>query len=175
MDYQNVLGRPILNNFHDFYLKKGQSIKRLDVPSWIITERIYYTRLQRTRRPMKENETFDDYESRRIEELGYTKIDIMLHNNDGYFLIDKVQVFIQYNGRVYWSTDKNKVNIFKQELKKYIFPSITIQVFNALQCLIRNGLIKPNEDLYALYQHHLNNQIKVRARTKIMYKKHSRD
>ena len=155
----------------EFYLKNCKSIKRLDVPSLIKTEKIYYTRLQRTRRPMRENETFDDYESRKIEELGYTKIDIMFHNNDGYFLIDKVQVFIQYNGRVYWSTDENKVNIFKRELKKYIFPSITIQVFNALQCLIRNGLIKHNEDLYALYHQHSNNQIKVRARTKIERKK----
>jgi hypothetical protein len=132
------------------------TIKRLDVPMWVKTEKIYYNFFGYTRRHINENESFEDYHSMVISELGYNKGVIMFPGKDGYFLINNSMVIIQYNGLAWVSLDKDKVNIFKTELKKHNLPSISSEVFKSLEILSREGFLKYNDDLYELY--HLHSQ-----------------
>ncbi len=130
------------------------TIKRLDVPRWVKTEKVYYDFFGYSRRRMNENESFDDYHSRVISELGYNKSVIMFPGKDGYFLINNSLVIIQYNGLAWVSLDKDKVGLFKQELKKLNLPSISSEVFKSLEILSREGFLKYNNELCELYHLH---------------------
>ncbi len=124
---------------------------------WVKTEKTYYRFFGYSRRPVNENESFDDYHSRVISELGYNKGAIMFPGKDGYFLINNSLVVIQYNGLAWVSLDKDKVSLFKLELKKLNLPSISSEVFKSLGILARNGFLKYDNDLFELYQMY-NNQ-----------------
>jgi hypothetical protein len=150
------------------------TIKRLDVPMWVKTEKIYYDFFGYTRRHINENESFDDYHSMVISELGYSKGVIMFPGKDGYFLINNSLVIIQYNGLAWVSLDKDKVSIFKQELKKHNLPSISSEVFKSLGVLSREGFLKYNDDLYELYNLHRRKNAQWKRRKSIQSEKRKR-
>jgi hypothetical protein len=150
------------------------TIKRLDVPIWVKTEKIYYDFFGYTRSRINENESFDDYHSIIINELGYNKGVIMFPGKDGYFLINNSLVIIQYNGLAWVSLDKDKVNIFKTELKKHNLPSISSEVFKSLEILSREGFLKYNDELYELYNLHSQKNAQWKRRKSIQSEKRKR-
>lgn len=129
------------------------NIKRLDVPLWVQSEKRYYNSFGSTRRLKQDNESFDDYQSRMIEENGYERGIVMFPGREGYFLIGNL-LLIQYNGMAWISLDKDKVNLFKRELKNLNLPCISSEVFKSLEVLARNGFLKYNTELYQLYNLH---------------------
>jgi hypothetical protein len=150
------------------------TIKRLDVPMWVKTEKTYYRFFGYSRRPINENESFDDYHSRVISELGYNKGITMFPDKDGYFLINNSMVIIQYRGLAWVSLDKDKVSLFKLELKKLNLPSISSEVFKSLEILSREGFLKYKDDLYDLYHLHSQKNAQWKWRKRIESEKRKR-
>lgn len=128
------------------------TIKRLDVPKWVKAEKTYYDFFGYTRRHREENESFEDYHSRVVSEMGYNKGVVMFPGKDGYFLVDNNLVVIQCAGLAWVSLNKDKINLFKQELKQHSIPTISSEVFNSLEVLSCNGLLKHDSVLSELYQ-----------------------
>lgn len=150
------------------------TIKRLDVPMWVKTEKIYCDFFGYTRHRINKNESFEDYHSMVISELGYNKGVIMFPGKDGYFLINNSLVVIQYNGLAWVSLDKDKVNLFKKELKKHNLPSISSEVFKSLEILSREGFLKYNDELYELYNLHSQKNAQWKRRKSIQSEKRKR-
>ena len=148
-------------------------IKRLDVPNWVKSEKRYFDFFGTTRQNKREDESFEDYHSRVVCEHGYEKGILMFPGKEGYFLINNNLILIQYENLAWVSCDRDKVSLFKQELKKYNTQSISLEVFNALAVISRNGLLKFNSDLYEIYhtQLHKNSLRKRRMNLKLEKRK----
>lgn len=150
------------------------NIKRLDVPRWVKSEKLYYDFFGYTRRQKLEDVSFDEYQSKIIEEMGYNKGVVMFPGKDGYFLIDNRLVVIQYNGLAWVSLDNYKVSLFKHELKKLNLPSISSEVFKSLEVLYRNGLLKYDTILYELYNSVVDEITNKRMKRSILLGKRKR-
>lgn len=149
-------------------------VKRLDVPKWVKSEKRYFDFFGTTRQNKRDEESFEDYHSRIVCEYGYKRGILMFQGKEGYFLINNNLILIQYENLAWVSCDGDKVSLFKQELKKYNTQSISLEVFNALAVISRNGLLKFNSDLYEIYHSQLNENSLRKHRMNLKLEKRKR-